>query len=116
MGLSYRSKDPADWPLEGEPHGVVSFVESAITPENRFAQCLTFTCSKEQYDAFSAFDYLGLNGVGFVIQERQEEEGRYFFTVDAWCETLEKTIFSSEKIVVGEDCTLSFLFAIQRRA
>lgn len=109
VSLALPSTNKSHWLVDNHSSGLVSLVR-AEHDEKTDVDHFTFECDAAQFEKIKDKSYLGLDGSGFIIQERMIVDGRYFFVVHAWKETQKKTHFSVKKIEVGFQSTLNLAF------
>jgi hypothetical protein len=112
VSLGMASINPSKSLLDGTPIGKVKLKSVTVARDHTFTQELLFECSKDQYDQIKDLKYMGLNGCGFFIQQKEEVDQCYTFTVYACQRTRKKTIFNQTDISPGTECTLTLPFVV----
>jgi hypothetical protein len=112
--LSMLSTNPAKWLLAGTPIGTVTYRKGAIVEGHTYLEKLTFECTEEQFRQLREVEYMGLNGSGLMVRDREEQDKHYFFSIYAGQDTRANTLFNKSILTPGTQCTLTLPYNLTK--
>lgn len=110
VSIGLLSVNPKKYLVDARNPSVVTLHKAQKVEGHSCTMEFTFACTKEQFSQIKDLQYVGINGSGFFIQSRIENEDRYYFSVHAWQETQDKTVFNDKYPPMNTEFTLTLPF------